>query len=106
MKVIYRAYDGTIFEDAMECADYEKQGNYKMWDGAGHIAKDPSVAYVIYLDNNHSADKFMADCEAADDHEGLESGDIGWYYWDLDSYRYIPYELMNTLKNILLEENK
>ena len=95
MEIIYRAFDGVEFRTKESCVQYERNNaglkGVHMWDFSGKPTDESHNAYFLHLDDEmESAAAFIAMSENDDGyHDGIEDGDIGWYYWDEYDERYV-----------------
>ena len=101
MEVIYRAYDGKIFESAEKCFIYEQAMTIPMYGESGKT-NDPDKALVVALNDDNSAEIFISKCkEVGTLHEGIGEGDKGIYIWDYcdDSYYYMDTSIFSALRH-------
>ena len=93
MEVIYRAYDGKIFESAEKCVIYEQALAVPMY-GEGGKTNDPDKALVVAFNDDYSAEAFINKCqEAGTLHEGINEGDKGTFVWDYIEDRYFTMDV-------------
>lgn len=92
MRTIFRADDGTIFESAKECVEYEKKHPAFLMYGANGKTTDPDSAYLVILGSKEGAKSFISLCEDRESHyNGIDEDSIGAFIWNYES-RYIEIE--------------
>lgn len=100
MEILYRAFDGKIFDNPEECLKHEKTDPYfKMWTKNG-LTSDPAEAFVIHIINEHlGAIEFIAMCERWDtSHEGItDYSCTGFYIWCDGQWVLVPDDTLKTL---------
>lgn len=88
----YKAKDGTIFDSAGECEEYEANllnDDYVMFNYRGEETTDPDAAFGIYIGNELSAEALLEKFRIAGiPYPGLEEDSIGAYCWNDLSERY------------------
>ena len=89
MKTIYKAWDGTEFNERDACEKYEYDNPcVMMYHNTGRTS-DTNDAFVVVLRNDNDAKNFIKLCEAQDtDYKGITEDDCGLYVWDDDEERY------------------
>ena len=109
MEVIFKAKDGTMFDSAEVCVQYELElaNNAKDWEAWGWDGKrtnDTTSAVVVNLDNERAAAQFLATADRDDDDKikGIDEYSQGWYYYDEGASRYINIceDIVNIFKAI------
>lgn len=119
MKTMYVAYDGTQFETAEACLEYEKQScGVRMFSIGGEVTNDVECAFFVYIpydlaDEDSEVvrgarwfiDKCMeaqkAGCDSATD-DGIDEDSSGFFVWDegRNEYRWLdPDAARILLKN-------
>ena len=110
MEVIFKAKDGTMFNSAEECVQYEATLAYgakdwEAWDWDGKPTTKTFQAVMVKLNNEDAAEQFLAAADAEGDNniEGIEVGDEGWFFYDEGSKQYVFVDdtIINIFKNIL-----
>ena len=110
MEVIFKAKDGTMFDSAEECVQYElelanKEKDWQAWGWSGEPTDITANAVVVKLNTEDAAAQFLiaADAEGDYDIKGIESGDEGWFFYDEGSDRYVFIDdtFVNIFRNIL-----
>ena len=110
MEVIFKAKDGTMFDSAEECVQYEATLDYraKDWEAWGWDGKPITKtlhAVVVKLNNEDAAAQFLiaADTEGDYNIKGIEAGDEGWFFYDegIEQYVFVDDTIINIFKNIL-----
>lgn len=104
----YKAFDGTIFENREEAAEYEASlSYYRMWNRNGQETLDPNAATFIYLFTEYDAAVFIEDCIGiGTSYEGIESEDTGLFIWDegYERYMYIGHKSdLEGLSKVLID---
>lgn len=89
MEIIFRAYDGTEFGDAIACQFYEEANPiYKMWDNCGETNSHESALIVKIGAGPCALNKFLYDCREADvTSEGIEGA--GVYMWSHELFEWV-----------------
>ena len=96
MEVIFKAKDGTMFNSADACVQYEVElangaKDWEAWGWDGKRTNNTTSAIVVNLDNERAAAQFLAKADSEDDDvKGIDEYDQGWYYYDEGESRYIP----------------
>ena len=89
MELIYRAWDGTEFDERDACEKYEHDNpRILMYHNTGRtsISND---AFVVVLRNDNDAKNFIKMCKEQDtDYKGITEDDYGLYVWDELEQRY------------------
>lgn len=96
MKIMFKAEDGTMFESAENCVQYEaelanREKEWEAWGWDGDNTDDTADAVVVKLNTVNAAAQFLAQAKLDGDDRinGIEFGDEGWFYYDKNSERYI-----------------
>ena len=106
MEIIYRAFDGTEFDNEADCCHHEHTINegVKMWNREGKEITngDTRPGFVVYLANVEANLAFhrMAEACGDEDVQSIVKGeDYGLYYWDecVNEYRWVDEEEMMVL---------
>ena len=89
MKIIYKAWDGTEFDEKDACEKYEYDNPcVLMYHNTGRTSES-NDAFVVVLRNDNDAKNFIEQCKAQDtDSVGIVEGDCGLYVWDDNEERY------------------
>lgn len=104
MEILYRAFDGKIFNSADECLRHERENPlFRMW-GEDGLTNDTGKALVVeILDKYSGASAFVELCESCGDiYDGIDRfAGKGIYVWDdNDQYVYIPDDALKALRHI------
>lgn len=109
MKVVYRAFDGTEFDNERMCLEYEKTikgNNVVMMDCSESLMTSTERAAVVWLKDEHSAKIFHSMAKETGDEAAhtIPKKECGFFFWDeyRDGYVWIPNESLNLL--IALQE--
>jgi hypothetical protein len=105
MKIVYRAFDGTEFNDEPSCKSYEYTKTKKsivMLDCKGNIAHSPVQAALVWLKDEEANEAFHALAKECGDEEAantISKYDFGVFYWDegLEEYRWMSPDLLDGL---------
>lgn len=108
MEVIYKAFDGELFDTEKECLDYEENTyvGYEIFNFEGEQNpnyKAECACFVHFLDIRGYSN-FIHACQLRDeDYNGLQEIPEGWFWWDdfNDKYRYLPENIMNAIWKIV-----
>ena len=109
MEVIFKAKDGTMFDSAEACVQYEATLDYraKDWEAWGWDGKPTTKtlhAVVVKLNNEDAAAQFLiaADTEGDYNIKGIEAGDEGWFFYNEGSEQYVCIDdiFINIFKTI------
>lgn len=86
MEIIFRAHDGTEFDNAQDCVTYENAHPiYKMWNEHGET-EDFDGALLVDIQGDESF--FIVDCHEADvTTEGI--CDKGLYIWSHERFEWV-----------------
>lgn len=89
MKIKYIADDGTLFDSAVECSNYENS-KFKMFDGDLQLTNEFCRAEYFLIDNAWKRDQFIA-TEYRENGEGDIDfpNDYGIWMYDLYSDKYV-----------------
>lgn len=108
MKVIYRAFDGTEFNDETACKSYEYTKTEKsvvMLDCNGETALTPAQAALVWLkdeDANEAFHAFAKECEDEEAANTISKHDFGVFYWDegLEEYRWLSQDILDNITKL------
>ena len=111
MKVIYRAFDGTEFDNEPACVEYEnltKRRCVVMMDCSENLVTNTECAAVVWLKDEESAEIFHKMAKENGDEAAahtIPKKEWGFFFWDEfnEKYVWIPDESLNHL-NALREE--
>ena len=107
MIAVFKAFDGTLFESAQECFEYEQRmtvrpRKWKGWDWNENPTADTSTAVVVFFCDGEASEQFVRDANLNGDYDidGFEAGDTGWYYWDEGDcvYRFLQDSFVSTIR--------
>ena len=96
MEVIFKACDGALFNNVMDCVAHEKElheteePTWQGWDWDGKLTKHTDEAVFLHLSEYDSAESFLRSAAAYNDDKtgGILPGDTGWFYWEEGEERY------------------
>lgn len=89
MRTVFRADDGTIFESAKECVEYEREHPALLMYGIDGKTTDPDKAYLVILSSKEVAKSFISLCKDRESHyNGIDEDSIGVFIWSCE-LRYI-----------------
>lgn len=71
MRKVFQSYDGLIFEDEEECAEYERKHPTLVMYGLCGRTNDPDEAFVVVINDESGAESFISMCN---EYETLYSG--------------------------------
>ena len=105
MKVIYRAFDGTEFDNEASCVKYEdatKRRSVVMMDCNENVVTNTDSAVVVWLKDEESAGIFHKMARENNDEAAantIPNKKWGFFFWDTCKERYvwIPNDLLNHL---------
>jgi hypothetical protein len=108
MKIVYRAFDGTEFNDEVSCKSYEYRKTKKsivMLDCNGDTAPTPAQAALVWLKDEDANEAFHALAKECDDEEAantISKHDVGVFYWDegLEEYRWLSQDILDGLTKL------
>ena len=89
MRTVFRADDGTIFESAKECVEYEREHPALLMYGIDGKTTDPDKAYLVILSSKEGAKSFISlskDRECP--YDGIDEDSIGAFIWNYEP-RYV-----------------
>ena len=106
MRIAYIAFDGKEFDKEEVCREYEEtlKSTYMMWDRKGLETDNPDHAIFLLLKTEGAGAAFTKACEVQGTlSEGIQKGDIGFFYWDEwdEEYRYLEKSLLDAIETIL-----
>ena len=89
MELIYRAWNGTEFDERDACEKYEHDNPcVLMYHNTGRTSES-NDAFVVVLRNDNDAKSFIKMCKAQDTYSvGIVEDDYGLYVWDDNEERY------------------
>ena len=94
MKVTYEAFDGTKFNNELECLDYEREkgkADIIMLDHSGNSVKKTNSAAFVWLRDEYSAALFHSlaiDCGDLAAASSIQEGECGFFFWDECANKY------------------
>ena len=101
MKIIYKAWDGTEFDERDAYEKYEYDNPFVlMYHNTGRTS-DTNDAFVVVLGNDNTTKNFIKMCEAQyTDHNGIAEDNYGLYVWDdnQEEYFYVSERVEEALK--------
>ena len=108
MKIVYRAFDGTEFNDEAACKSYEYIKTKKsivMLDCNGNTAPTPAQAVLVWLKDEEANETFHALAKGCEDEEAastISKHDFGVFYWDegLEEYRWLSQDILDGLTKL------
>lgn len=101
MKIIYKAWDGTEFDEKDACEKYEYDNPCVIMYNAEGRTSNSDDASVVLLEHKDDAEKFIELCEAQwTRSDGITEGDCGLYIWDdyKEKYFYVSERVEEALK--------
>ena len=102
MKIIYKAWDGTEFDEKDACKKYEYDNPYVMMYNHKGKTSNPDGAFIVFLDyKTDDAEKFVELCkEQGTTSDGITVNDSGLYVWDeyREEYFYVSERVEEALK--------
>lgn len=101
MKIIYKAWDGTEFDEKDACEKYEYDNPCVMMYNDKGRTSNSDDAFVVLLEHKDDAEKFIELCEAqCTRSDGITEGDCGLYIWDdyEEKYFYVSDRVEEALK--------
>ena len=103
MEILYRAFDGKIFNNADECLHHERENPlFRMWGKEGLTTETDKALVVEILNEFNGASAFVELCESHGDiYDGIDRfAGKGVYVWDdNDQYVYIPDSTLEALRH-------
>ena len=111
MKVIYKAFDGTEFDNQSACVEYEKMTrgcSVIMMDCSKNLTTDTECAAVVWLKDEDSAEIFHNMAKENNDEAAaytIPKHGCGFFFWDEfnEKYVWVSNESLDHL-NALREE--
>lgn len=89
MKTVFRANDGTIFESAKECVEYEREHPALLMYGIDGKTTDPNRAYLVILSGKEGAKSFISLCNDREaPYDGIDEDSVGAFIWNCEP-RYV-----------------
>ena len=104
MEVIYRAFDGTEFQDAAACVAHEQNHKVHAWNIHGRECNSANEAAVVHLEDPHMTRSFLQMCTNEDvTRDGIDEEDYGWFMWDDFNceWRFLESEIVQLFHTIL-----
>lgn len=102
MKIIYKAWDGTEFDEKDACEKYEYDNPYIMMYNDKGRTSNPDECFVVFLDHKRDdTEKFIELCEEQGTiSNGITDNDCGLYVWDdyREEYFYVSDRVEEALK--------
>lgn len=89
MRKVYQSYDGLIFENKEECAEYERNHPALVMYGLCGRTNNPNEAFVIVINDESGATSFISMCDADRDYRGIDGNSTGTFVWVHDAKEYI-----------------
>jgi hypothetical protein len=108
MKIVYKAFDGTEFNDEAACKSYEytkTKRSIVMLDCNGDAAPTPAQAALVWLKDEDANEAFHALAKECGDEEAantISKYDFGVFYWDegLEEYRWLSQDILDGLSEL------
>lgn len=108
MKVVYKAFDGTEFDNEPACKSYEYTKTRKsivMLDCNGEIAPTPAQAALVWLKDEDANEAFHTIAKECGDEEAantISKWDYGVFYWDegLEEYRWLSQDILDGISKL------
>ena len=108
MKIVYKAFDGTEFNDEATCKSYECAKTEKsivMLDCNGDVAPTPAQATLIWLKDEEANEVFHALAKECGDEVAastISNYDFGVFYWHegLEEYRWLSQDILDGLSEL------
>lgn len=111
MKVVYKTFDGTEFDNESACVEYEnmtKGSSVVMMDCSENVVTNTECAVVVWLRDEDSAEIFHNMAKESGDEAAahtIPKKEWGFFFWDEfnEEYVWVPVESLNLL-NALRDE--
>ena len=108
MKVVYKAFDGTEFDNEPACLEYEeamKGNNVVMMDCSENVVTNTEYAAVVWLKDEDSAEIFHNMAKESVDEAAahtIPKKEWGFFFWDEfnEEYVLVPDESLNLLNTL------
>lgn len=109
MTIIFKANDGTMFDSAEACVQYETElasetKEWAAWGWDGKQTHKTANAVVVNLATERAAAQFLGQATFENDEgiKGIDEYSQGWYYWDEGNgqYCYLDDDIISILKSI------
>lgn len=108
MKIVYKAFDGTEFNDEAACKSYEYTKTKKsivMLDWNGDTAPTPAQAAFVWLKDEEANEAFRALAKECGDEQSANTigeYDFGVFYWDegREEYHWLSQEVLDGLSEL------
>lgn len=105
MKIIYKAWDGTEFDEKNACEKYELDNPYMLMYSNRGRTSNSDEAFIVLLDyKRDDAEKFIKLCkEQGTMSNGITINDSGLYIWDdyREEYFHVSDRVEDALKRYL-----
>lgn len=98
MEIIYKAYDGTIFNSELECLNYEEsnKADFDMYDDCGARVTDINDCLLLHIKNSTVR---LEDYFEEYGYNFAGSPDNGWFVYDDWNEQFINItDLIDTLQ--------
>ena len=108
MKIVYKAFDGTEFNDEASCKSYEytkTKNNIVMLDCNGDVAPTTAQATLIWLKDEEANETFHTLAKECGDEVAastISKRDFGVFYWDeeLEEYHWLCQDILDGLSEL------
>ena len=108
MRIVYKAFDGTEFNNESYCRNYECAKIKKsivMLDCNGNAAPTPAQAALVWLKDEDANEAFHALARECGDEEAastIDKYDSGVFYWDegLEKYCWLSQDILDGLSEL------
>lgn len=108
MKIVYKAFDGTEFNNESACKSYEYTKIKKsivMLDCNGDTALTPAQAALVWLKDEEANETFHTLAKECGDEVAantISNYDFGVFYWDegLEEYRWLSQDILDGLTKL------
>ena len=99
MRKVFQSYDGLIFENEEECAEYERKNPVLAMYGLYGRTNNPNEAFVVVINDESGAASFISMCDADSDYRGIDGNSTGIFVWVHDTKEYIklPFDATKAL---------
>ena len=89
MRTVFLSDDGTIFESAIECVEYEREHPALLMYGIDGKTTDPDKAYLVILSSKEGAKSFISLCKDRESpYDGIDEDSVGFFIWNCEP-RYV-----------------
>lgn len=87
MRKVYQSYDGLIFENEEECAEYERKNSTLAMYGLNGRTNDPNEAFVVVIKDKSGAESFISMCNEYETlYPGIDRDSTGIFVWTHDQF--------------------